>query len=172
MQTAISQAKQPPPQLKIYCGMREGKEGIAVVDTELVVREVLGLTPLIQRNVLRPMERCGSRMGPNQLVILRLLREHGPLTMAQLGRALSVCRQQMTLHIEELIRKGLVTRAQGEKDRRTVVVALTPPPVDSPGSTPPPPPTPAAPPAPRNQTAGAAGFAHASPAVWDRNGGD
>lgn len=126
MQTAISQAKQPPPQLKIYCGMREGKEGIAVVDTELVVREVLGLTPLIQRNVLRPMERCGSRMGPNQLVILRLLREHGPLTMAQLGRALSVCRQQMTLHIEELIRKGLVTRAQGEKDRRTVVVALTP----------------------------------------------
>lgn len=125
MQTAISQAKQPPPQLKIYCGMREGKEGIAVVDTELVVREVLGLTPLIQRNVLRPMERCGSRMGPNQLVILRLLREHGPLTMAQLGRALSVCRQQMTCHIDDLLRKGLVTRAQGEKDRRTVLIALT-----------------------------------------------
>ena len=96
-----------------------------MVDTELVVREVLGLTPLIQRNVLRPMERCGSRMGPNQLVILRLLGEHGPLTMAQLGRAISVCRQQMTGHIDELLRKGLVTRSQGEKDRRTVLVAIT-----------------------------------------------
>ena len=96
------------------------------VETERLVREVIHLTPVLRHNVLRPMERCGGRMGPNQWVILGLLRENGPQTMAQLGRALSVCRQQMTLHIEELIRKGLVTRAQGEKDRRTVVVALTP----------------------------------------------
>ena len=59
-------------------------------------------------------------------MILGLLRENGPQTMAQLGRALSVCRQQMTWHIDELLRKGLVTRAQGEKDRRTVVIQLTP----------------------------------------------
>lgn len=95
------------------------------VETERLVREVLHLTPLLRHNIFRPMERCGSRMGPNQQVILGLLKERGPQTMAQLGRALSVCRQQMTLHIEELIRKGLVTRAQGEKDRRTVLIALT-----------------------------------------------
>ena len=96
------------------------------VETERLVREVLHLTPLLRHNILRPMERCGSRMGPNQWVILGLLRENGPQTMAQLGRALSVCRQQMTWHIDELLRKGLVTRAQGEKDRRTVVIQLTP----------------------------------------------
>ena len=78
------------------------------VETERLVREVLHLTPLLRHNIFRPMERCGSRMGPNQQVILGLLKERGPQTMAQLGR------------------KGLVTRAQGEKDRRTVVVALTP----------------------------------------------
>ncbi len=104
----------------------EGKEGIAVVDTELLVREVLGLTPLIQRHVLRPIERCAGRMGPNQRVILRLLRESGPHTMAQLGKAISVCRQQMTGHIDELLRKGLVTRSPGERDRRTVLIAITP----------------------------------------------
>ena len=96
------------------------------VETERLVREVLHLTPLLRHNIFRPMERCGSRMGPNQQVILGLLKERGPQTMAQLGRALSVCRQQMTWHIDELLRKGLVTRTQGEKDRRTVVIQLTP----------------------------------------------
>ena len=95
------------------------------VETERLVREVLHLTPLLRHNIFRPMERCGSRMGPNQQVILGLLKERGPQTMAQLGRALSVCRQQMTCHIDDLLRKGLVTRAQGEKDRRTVLIALT-----------------------------------------------
>ena len=97
-----------------------------MVDTEHVVREVIDLTPLLRREILRPMDTCGqSRIAPGQMNILSCLMENGPQTMAQLGRQICVCRQQMTGLIEELIQKGLVNRARGEKDRRTVVVGLT-----------------------------------------------
>ena len=97
-----------------------------MVNTENVVREVVDLTPLLRRQILRPMETCAQpRIAPAQLSILTILKENGPHTMAQLGREISVCRQQMTGLIEELRQKGLVNRTQGKKDRRTVIVELT-----------------------------------------------
>ena len=99
---------------------------MAVVDTEHLVREVIDLTPHLKRHILRPMETAGqARVAPNQLGILSSLMENGPQTMAQLGRQICVCRQQMTGLIDELIRKGLVARNRGETDRRTVKIELT-----------------------------------------------
>ena len=96
-----------------------------MVNTENVVREVIDLTPLFRRRVLRPMESAQPRIAPGQLSILTILKESGPHTMAQLGRQIFVCRQQMTGLIEELLQKGLVTRSQGKKDRRTVLIEIT-----------------------------------------------
>ncbi|MEA4899956.1 MarR family winged helix-turn-helix transcriptional regulator [Bacillota bacterium Meth-B3] len=99
---------------------------MTVVDTERLVREVIDLTPLLKRHILRPMETAGhSRVAPNQLSILSSLMENGPQSMARLGRQICVCRQQMTGLIDELIRKGLVERSRGEMDRRTVTIELT-----------------------------------------------
>ena len=96
------------------------------METERVVREVIDLTPLLRRNILRPMEACAQpRMAPGQASILMILKENGPHTMAQLGREIMVCRQQMTGLIEELLQKGLVTRSRGDRDRRTVLIEIT-----------------------------------------------
>ncbi|MEF9974909.1 MAG: MarR family transcriptional regulator [Clostridia bacterium] len=95
-------------------------------NTANLVKEVLELTPLIQRHVLRPIERStGSRLAPNQFSILTILSEVGAETMVGLSRQIAVCRQQMTQLIDELAKKNLVRRTMSETDRRSVVVTIT-----------------------------------------------
>jgi len=96
-----------------------------VVDTRALAEAVVDLSPTLKQQIIRPMETCGqTRMAPNQLAILTILKD-GPRTMASLGKNIWVCRQQMTGLIEELVKKELVTRAPGKKDKRTVEVTLT-----------------------------------------------
>ncbi|MEG1264789.1 MAG: hypothetical protein RSE59_11235, partial [Clostridia bacterium] len=61
-------------------------------NTANLIKEVLELTPLIQRHVLRPIERSSSsRLAPNQFSILSILSEVGAETMVGLSRQIAVC---------------------------------------------------------------------------------
>jgi DNA-binding MarR family transcriptional regulator len=65
------------------------------------------------------------RLTPAQAEVLRVLAEHGPLTLAGVGARL-VCEPGSPSRIvSSLIRRGLVRRAVGVTDRRTVRLWLT-----------------------------------------------
>jgi len=58
--------------------------------------------------------------------ILALLAESGAATIGELHRGLAHKRSTLTSILDRLVDRGLATRAVGDADRRTFVVALTP----------------------------------------------
>ena len=63
---------------------------------------------------------------PLQLSILRALHTSpGPLTIGQLGRALALTQQAMTLMMDRVEQRGWVRRVRDLPDRRTIRVELT-----------------------------------------------
>lgn len=62
--------------------------------------------------------------GP-QLVCLRYVRRHGPVTPSELAEAVSLSQATITGIIDRLHAQGLVTRDRSDEDRRRVIVALT-----------------------------------------------
>jgi DNA-binding MarR family transcriptional regulator len=57
--------------------------------------------------------------------ILAMLAHSDPANVADLHRGLAHKRSTLTSILDRLARRGLITRAVGEKDRRTFVVRLT-----------------------------------------------
>jgi len=64
---------------------------------------------------------------PSQAEVLRVLRDHGPLTLSGLGELL-VCEtgSSPSRLVDRLVTQGLVQRRAGADDRRFVTLALTP----------------------------------------------
>ncbi|WP_306355686.1 MULTISPECIES: MarR family winged helix-turn-helix transcriptional regulator [unclassified Nocardia] len=65
----------------------------------------------------------GLRLGHQ--AVLSALDDFGPLSQQQLADALDLDKSHLVGHIDELQRRGLVTRAQDPADRRRNKIALT-----------------------------------------------
>ncbi len=70
-------------------------------------------------------------LGPSHHMVLMRLREdadaqHGPCRITELARFLHLTPAAITQIVTELEGRGLVVRGRGERDRRAVVVRLTP----------------------------------------------
>jgi DNA-binding MarR family transcriptional regulator len=63
--------------------------------------------------------------GP-QLLILRELHRRGELTLGQLAREVSLSKGTVTGIVDRLERRALLTRLRGTRDRRQVIVRVTP----------------------------------------------
>lgn len=61
----------------------------------------------------------------NQFGVLEMLFHLGPLRQCDIGRRLLTSRANVTLLVDQLVARGLVRRARGERDRRAVVIHLT-----------------------------------------------
>jgi DNA-binding MarR family transcriptional regulator len=94
-----------------------------------VVEELRYLVLAIQRegnrllaNELRPLG-----ITPSQAEVLRVLRDHGPLTLNALG-GLLVCESgnSPSRLVDRLVAQGLVKRGIDEIDRRYLALSLTP----------------------------------------------
>jgi len=95
---------------------------------EGVLQELPQIFPLMEGKILRAGLKAVERekgIAPHHLMILKLVRDAGPLAVSEIGGWHHIPRPQMTYLIERLVELGLVERRPDDKDRRVINVALT-----------------------------------------------
>ncbi len=76
-----------------------------------------------QEHIQRMLRPYG--LTPGQIAVLQLLYREGPLQHGQIGPAVSRSSGNVTTVVDNLVRRGLVTRERSNQDRRVVHVNLT-----------------------------------------------
>lgn len=85
------------------------------------------LTMLIKRYQFRDRNViCCEDVTVSQCYVLKTLREHGPLVMTRLAELMCLGLSGLNRVVEQLVRKGYVTRRRLPADRRVRCVELTP----------------------------------------------
>ena len=91
------------------------------------IRKALGLTPLLRSVLIRPQEVSPvADLPATQLQALFILNVNHPLLMSVLAHKLAVSTQQLTKIADALVAAGYVTRTGDEKNRRIILLNLTP----------------------------------------------
>ncbi len=88
----------------------------------VLLREVARLHAQAQREQVA----CCNGTTSTQCLILTEVGRHGPLTLAGLGRRLSLDKGWLSRAVETLVQEGLLTKEGGNTDRRTIRIALSP----------------------------------------------
>jgi len=89
-----------------------------------ILRSLRRITRAIDLHSRRLAAQYGLT-GP-QLVCLRSLREHGPLTPSELARHVDLSQGTVTGIIDRLVGRQYISRRRSSKDRRRVTVSLLP----------------------------------------------
>jgi DNA-binding MarR family transcriptional regulator len=95
---------------------------------ESVLQELPLIFPLMEGKILRAGLKAVERekhIAPHHLMILKLVRDAGPLPVSGIGGWHHIPKPQMTYLIARLVELGLVERQPDDKDRRVINVALT-----------------------------------------------
>jgi len=88
----------------------------------VLLREVARLHAHSQRERVA----CCNGTTSTQCLILTEVGRNGPLTLADLGRRTSLDKGWLSRAVETLVQEGLLTKALGDADRRTIRIALSP----------------------------------------------
>ena len=88
----------------------------------VLLREVARLHAHSQRERVA----CCHGTTSTQCLILTEVGRNGPLTLADLGRRTSLDKGWLSRAVETLVQEGLLTKALGDADRRTIRIALSP----------------------------------------------
>jgi DNA-binding MarR family transcriptional regulator len=97
--------------------------------TAQAVRSMLLLMPrLVGRAKRLPIPEAlqGMDLAPRHLALLANLQYDGPLTVSQLSDRLEVAPTTVSLMVSDLSRRGILTRAEDDTDRRRRIVAIAP----------------------------------------------
>jgi DNA-binding MarR family transcriptional regulator len=96
-------------------------------DTETLVRHILKLAEDIYRTIKLsvPPEWLTSDMTVAQLRVLLTLHTDGPSQMSSIAASIGVAVSTATGIMDNLVRKGLVTRGDDTEDRRLVICTLS-----------------------------------------------
>jgi DNA-binding MarR family transcriptional regulator len=86
---------------------------------------LLALMPLYHRHIFR-INRHASGLETAQYRVLGVLMKSGPLPISEIGRDLYISKPYMTVLIDSLMEKGLIERGNDPKDRRVILVSITP----------------------------------------------
>ena len=65
-------------------------------------------------------------LAPRHLALLAYLQYDGPLTVSELADRLEVAPTTVSLMVGDLSRRGILTRAEDDADRRRRIVAIAP----------------------------------------------
>ncbi|MCX6003972.1 MAG: MarR family transcriptional regulator [Chloroflexi bacterium] len=97
-------------------------------DTKTLVRHILKSAEDIYRTVKLsvPPEWLTSDMTVAQLRVLLTLHADGPSQMSSIAASIEVAVSTATGIMDNLVRKGLVTRGDDTEDRRLVICTLSP----------------------------------------------
>lgn len=82
--------------------------------------------PLIHRKLLRFGPDEIKNVSRQQLAVMRVLQQTGPVPVSVVARRLLITRPQMTALADQLIGQGLADRASDKVDRRVTNIKLTP----------------------------------------------
>src|SRR5215471_14757240 len=99
--------------------------GRDVMDTSTagdLLREVARLHVHSQREQVA----CCHGTTSTQCLILTEVGRNGPMTLADLGRRTSLDKGWLSRVVEACVQEGLLTKALGDTDRRTIRIALSP----------------------------------------------
>jgi DNA-binding MarR family transcriptional regulator len=86
-----------------------------------LLREITILHDLLQRE---SVACCGDTTS-TQCSIITELGRGGEMTLAALGRRLGLDKGWLSRTVELLVQEGLLHKAPGENDRRTILISLT-----------------------------------------------
>src|SRR5438105_6524667 len=87
-----------------------------------LLREVARLHVHVQREQVA----CCNGTTSTQCLILTEVGRNGPMTLADLGRRLSLDKGWLSRAVETLVQEGLLTKELGADDRRTIRIAFSP----------------------------------------------
>lgn len=88
-------------------------------------RDVLEIIPLVMRTVAAELRSAGELPAPAHFGLLSCLSEH-PRTLTELASLHGVSMPTMSSSISAMEERGWVRRAAPEKDRRVVMIEVTP----------------------------------------------
>jgi DNA-binding MarR family transcriptional regulator len=100
-----------------------------------LARYIFSTGRLIHDHVLKIQARCvaveGKKAGfedlsLTQLYAVRAARDQGEVTISQLADLLEVSPPSASTLVDRLVEKGILTRKRSSKDRRVVVVSVSP----------------------------------------------
>src|ERR1700729_4144527 len=97
--------------------------------TAQAVRSMLLLMPRLVGRAKRlpvPAALTGLELAPRHLAMLAYLQYDGPLTVSRLAGRLEVAPTTVSLMVGDLSRRGILTRAEDDADRRRRIVAISP----------------------------------------------
>ena len=97
------------------------KDTPAPVHTWLVMMKAM---QAITRHALANLEETG--LGLSDFAVLEALLHKGPLPVNVIGPKVNLTPGSISVAVDRLVSKGLVSRAECSQDRRVRIVALTP----------------------------------------------
>lgn len=94
---------------------------------DLLIKQIVSAIRRMTRAVYLDSKKMVKNFGLSnpQCLVLKTIDVNGPSSLASLSRYLNVTPANMTGLIDRLEKKGLVTRARKEGDRRVTIVELT-----------------------------------------------
>ncbi|MCL7493147.1 MarR family winged helix-turn-helix transcriptional regulator [Streptomyces sp. MCA2] len=107
--------------------MNETDRGLASEELTDRLTEVFDLVGPLYRRTQRKVEQDVSVEGLSVGVraVLNLLREHGPMTVPQMGRAQALSRQFVQRMVNDAAARGLVESAPNPAHKRSSLIRLT-----------------------------------------------
>ena len=94
--------------------------------------EVLGIEPLMQASkvivavVAHSLAEVGADVSIPQLRVLVMVASHGPMNVSSLAQGLGVNPSNASRTCDRMVARGLLTRRADERDRRHLVLELSP----------------------------------------------
>lgn len=73
-----------------------------------------------------PPHKAGGLVPHSQWMVLRVVKEKGGASVKDIAETLGVSSSAATQLINALVKKNMLVRTEGAKDRRTLIVALSP----------------------------------------------
>jgi DNA-binding MarR family transcriptional regulator len=93
---------------------------------ELLVRVLPVMHKKMHRDIFKTaIEQAGEDIAPHHLMILKMLRENGPLSMNEIGEDIAISQPQMSHSTDKLIKLGMIERQGDTQDRRKINIRLT-----------------------------------------------
>ncbi|MGW9175185.1 MarR family winged helix-turn-helix transcriptional regulator [Streptomyces decoyicus] len=107
--------------------MNETHRGLASEELTDRLTKVFDLVGPLYRRTQRKVEQDVSAEGPSVGVraVLNLLREHGPMTVPQMGRAQALSRQFVQRMVNDAAARGLVGSVPNPAHKRSSLIRLT-----------------------------------------------
>src|SRR5215813_9721535 len=90
-----------------------------------VAREILKIIPLVMRTVAAELRAAGELPAPAHFGLLTML-SHQPRTLTELAALQGVSLPTMSNSISAMVQRGWVKRTAPTRDRRVVIIEVTP----------------------------------------------